>query len=191
MAKEFHTKAIQHPIFKLIGEASDELGVDSYVIGGFVRDYFLKRNTPKDIDVVLWYNSNGFWSNAPQTPQDFMNTAYKRQKEMAWLKEIGKIRITFAIFSAQRVVVDYVDGHTEFDFFGFGINIDQVPFDGPAALQIDNRRYVGDFNAGKGPMHDGVSVQSAIICQRHDFHLIAFAALRAVSAFSQENCLAS
>ncbi|MBA4746454.1 MAG: HD domain-containing protein [Muricauda sp.] len=52
MAKEFHTKAIQHPIFKLIGEASDELGVDSYVIGGFVRDYFLKRNTPKDIDIV-------------------------------------------------------------------------------------------------------------------------------------------
>nr|WP_321411625.1 HD domain-containing protein [uncultured Allomuricauda sp.] len=52
MAKEFHTAAIQHPIFKLIGEASDELGVDSYVIGGFVRDYFLNRNTPKDIDVV-------------------------------------------------------------------------------------------------------------------------------------------
>lgn len=52
MAKEFHTKAIQHPIFKLIGEASDELGVDAYVIGGFVRDYFLKRGTPKDIDIV-------------------------------------------------------------------------------------------------------------------------------------------
>jgi len=52
MAKEFHTEAIQHPIFKLIGEASDELDVDAYVIGGFVRDYFLKRNTPKDIDIV-------------------------------------------------------------------------------------------------------------------------------------------
>lgn len=52
MVKEFHTAAIQHPIFKLIGEASDELGVDAYVIGGFVRDFFLKRNTPKDIDIV-------------------------------------------------------------------------------------------------------------------------------------------
>ncbi|MHA7830537.1 MAG: CCA tRNA nucleotidyltransferase [Flagellimonas sp.] len=52
MAKEFHKEAIQHPIFTLIGEASDELGVDAYVIGGFVRDYFLKRNTPKDIDIV-------------------------------------------------------------------------------------------------------------------------------------------
>ncbi len=52
MAKEFHTEAIQHPIFTLIGEASDELGVDAYVIGGFVRDFFLKRGTPKDIDFV-------------------------------------------------------------------------------------------------------------------------------------------
>nr|WP_116218245.1 HD domain-containing protein [Allomuricauda sp.] len=52
MTQEFHTEAIQHPIFQLIGEASDELGVDSYVIGGYVRDYFLNRKTPKDIDIV-------------------------------------------------------------------------------------------------------------------------------------------
>ncbi|WP_228235431.1 CCA tRNA nucleotidyltransferase [Allomuricauda sp. M10] len=52
MTKELHTEALKHPIFKLIGEASDELGVDSYVIGGFVRDYLLKRGTPKDIDIV-------------------------------------------------------------------------------------------------------------------------------------------
>ncbi|WP_375325021.1 CCA tRNA nucleotidyltransferase [Flagellimonas sp. GZD32] len=49
---QVHLEAIKHPIFKLIGEAADELGVDAYVIGGFVRDYFLKRNTPKDIDIV-------------------------------------------------------------------------------------------------------------------------------------------
>lgn len=52
MTEEFHKEAIQHPIFQLIGETADELGVDAYVIGGFVRDYFLKRDTPKDIDVV-------------------------------------------------------------------------------------------------------------------------------------------
>lgn len=52
MTKEFHKKPIQHPMFKIIGEASDELKVDSYVIGGFVRDYLLDRGTPKDIDVV-------------------------------------------------------------------------------------------------------------------------------------------
>lgn len=52
MTKEFHTEAIQHPIFELIGSTADELGIDSYVIGGYVRDYFLQRNTPKDIDIV-------------------------------------------------------------------------------------------------------------------------------------------
>ncbi|MEW2921476.1 HD domain-containing protein [Muricauda sp. ANG21] len=52
MTEEFHKNAIQDPIFQLIGQTADELGVDVYVIGGFVRDYFLKRGTPKDIDVV-------------------------------------------------------------------------------------------------------------------------------------------
>ncbi|WP_190809344.1 CCA tRNA nucleotidyltransferase [Flagellimonas sp. S3867] len=52
MTQEFHKKVIQHPIFKLIGETSEALGMDSYVIGGFVRDYFLNRGTPKDIDIV-------------------------------------------------------------------------------------------------------------------------------------------
>ncbi|MBO0322021.1 HD domain-containing protein [Muricauda sp. CAU 1633] len=52
MTQEFYKEAIQHPIFQLIGETADELGMNAYVIGGFVRDYFLKRGTPKDIDVV-------------------------------------------------------------------------------------------------------------------------------------------
>jgi putative nucleotidyltransferase with HDIG domain len=45
-------EAISQPIFKIISEAATELQVDSYVIGGFVRDYLLKRDTKKDIDVV-------------------------------------------------------------------------------------------------------------------------------------------
>ncbi|CAM3668233.1 HD domain-containing protein [Pontibacter korlensis] len=41
----------EHPIFKVVAEAADELGVDAYVIGGFVRDLVLKRPS-KDIDIV-------------------------------------------------------------------------------------------------------------------------------------------
>lgn len=52
MTQELHKEAIQHPIFKLIGETAQELGMDAYVIGGYVRDYFLKRNNKKDIDIV-------------------------------------------------------------------------------------------------------------------------------------------
>lgn len=42
---------ITHPIFKLISEAAKELNVEAYVIGGYVRDCILGRDT-KDIDVV-------------------------------------------------------------------------------------------------------------------------------------------
>jgi putative nucleotidyltransferase with HDIG domain len=44
-------KHIQHPIFKIISAAAEELKIDAYVIGGFVRDIILERPC-KDIDVV-------------------------------------------------------------------------------------------------------------------------------------------
>ncbi|MBT8245544.1 MAG: HD domain-containing protein [Winogradskyella sp.] len=47
-----HKSALQHPVFKTISESADNLGVDAYVIGGYVRDYFLERGNAKDIDVV-------------------------------------------------------------------------------------------------------------------------------------------
>jgi len=52
MPQQNHKRALQNPIFRILSEAADELGVDCYVIGGFVRDYFLQRGNPKDIDVV-------------------------------------------------------------------------------------------------------------------------------------------
>ena len=47
-----YTKALEKPIFKIIADASQELNLESYVIGGFVRDYFLQRDFKKDIDIV-------------------------------------------------------------------------------------------------------------------------------------------
>ena len=47
-----YTKALQNPIFKIIAKASQELKLESYVIGGFVRDYLLQRDFKKDIDIV-------------------------------------------------------------------------------------------------------------------------------------------
>ena len=44
--------SLLHPIFKIITDASIENNVQSYVIGGFVRDYILGRNSKKDIDIV-------------------------------------------------------------------------------------------------------------------------------------------
>jgi tRNA nucleotidyltransferase/poly(A) polymerase len=39
-------------ISEIISQASQELNVDSYVIGGFVRDLILNRDFKKDIDIV-------------------------------------------------------------------------------------------------------------------------------------------
>lgn len=44
--------AISDPVFGAIGAAADELGYETYVIGGYVRDHLLQRNLPKDIDIV-------------------------------------------------------------------------------------------------------------------------------------------
>jgi len=45
--------ALKHPIFKFIVAAAAELQLDTYVIGGFVRDYVLQRDRAKDIDIVV------------------------------------------------------------------------------------------------------------------------------------------
>src|SRR5690554_3967716 len=47
-----YAEALHLPIFKIITQAAEELGVSAYVIGGFVRDFLLKRDTKKDIDIV-------------------------------------------------------------------------------------------------------------------------------------------
>lgn len=44
--------ALTDPIFKTIATCAEEMGVESYVVGGFVRDYILERNSGQDIDVV-------------------------------------------------------------------------------------------------------------------------------------------
>ena len=44
--------ALHNKIFEIISKASLELNVESYVIGGFVRDLLLGRDFKKDIDVV-------------------------------------------------------------------------------------------------------------------------------------------
>ena len=40
-----------HPIFSCVSDISARLGIDAYVVGGYVRDIFLHRET-KDIDIV-------------------------------------------------------------------------------------------------------------------------------------------
>ncbi len=43
---------LTHPIFKVVSEVADEMGLRTYVIGGYVRDLMLERPC-KDIDFVV------------------------------------------------------------------------------------------------------------------------------------------
>jgi tRNA nucleotidyltransferase (CCA-adding enzyme) len=47
-----YKSALHNTIFEVISKASNELNVESYVIGGFVRDLLLGRKFKKDIDIV-------------------------------------------------------------------------------------------------------------------------------------------
>ncbi len=47
-----YKEALQGNIFKVISKAASQLNLESYVIGGFVRDFLLDRGNAKDIDVV-------------------------------------------------------------------------------------------------------------------------------------------
>ena len=45
-------EALDHKIFSIISNSAKALNLESYVIGGYVRDFLLDRESSKDIDVV-------------------------------------------------------------------------------------------------------------------------------------------
>lgn len=50
--KTSYKEALNNRIFNITSQAAGELNVNSYVIGGFVRDFLLQRDFKKDIDIV-------------------------------------------------------------------------------------------------------------------------------------------
>lgn len=47
-----YSKALDLSIFSVISKSARQLDLDCYVIGGYVRDFFLKRGAVKDIDIL-------------------------------------------------------------------------------------------------------------------------------------------
>jgi poly(A) polymerase len=45
-------EALKNPIFKTVSEVCQREQMETYVIGGYVRDYFLNRVHDMDIDIV-------------------------------------------------------------------------------------------------------------------------------------------
>jgi hypothetical protein len=56
----------------------------------------------KGVHLLLWYNSNGFWNDAPQGPRDCMSTAIAREREMKWMQSIGIKGIKVDFFGGDK-----------------------------------------------------------------------------------------
>lgn len=77
----------------------------------------------KDVGISLWYNSNGFWSDAPQGPKNKMNRSVARKKEMAWLQSIGAkgIKVDFFGGDKQETLKLYEDILSDANDYGLAV----------------------------------------------------------------------
>ena len=58
----------------------------------------------KGVRLFVWYNSNGYWNDAPQGPRGIMNNLIARRKEMAWLRDLGVKGIKVDFFGSDKQV---------------------------------------------------------------------------------------
>jgi hypothetical protein len=74
----------------------------------------------RGIDVFLWYNSNGYWNDAPQGPRGKMDSAPARQAEMQWMKDLGVkgIKVDFFGGDKQETMKLYEDILTDANRYG-------------------------------------------------------------------------
>ena len=77
----------------------------------------------KGVHLLMWYNSNGFWNDAPQTPRNCMNTAIAREKEMKWLQSIGVkgIKVDFFGGDKQQTMQLYEDILSDANRYGLQV----------------------------------------------------------------------
>lgn len=144
---------LENKIFKIISQAAQELNLECYVIGGFVRDILLDRNHKKDIDVVavgsgieLALKVSELLSNKPKV-QIFKNygTAMLRYKEMD-IEFVGARKESYTHDSRNPLVENGTlkDDQERRDFtinaMAFSLNSDNFgalvdPFNGVADLE--------------------------------------------------------
>ena len=144
---------LENKIFNIISQAAKELNLESYVIGGFVRDILLERNHKKDIDIVavgsgieLALKVSELLPNKPKV-QVFKNygTAMLRYKDMD-IEFVGARKESYTHDSRNPLVEDGTlkDDQERRDFtinaMAFSLNSDNFgdlvdPFNGVSDLE--------------------------------------------------------
>lgn len=143
---------LEHPIFSIISEEADQLQQPCFVIGGFVRDLILRRNS-KDIDVVTLGSGIELAKRVakrlgPKTPVSvFKNFGTAMIKSADWEVEfVGARKESYTHDSRKPIVEDGTleDDQKRRDFtinaLAIGLNKDNFgelvdPFNGVADLE--------------------------------------------------------
>lgn len=92
------------PIFRLIGDTADELGVECYVVGGYVRDIFLQRPS-NDIDVVVV----GSGIAVAQALKEKLG----RKAFLSVFKNFGTAQVKFRQKGGKEIEVEFVGARKE------------------------------------------------------------------------------
>ena len=56
----------------------------------------------KGVGLYLWYNSNGSWNDAPQSPKGIMDNGTRRKQEMKWMYDTGILGIKVDFFGGDK-----------------------------------------------------------------------------------------
>ena len=77
----------------------------------------------RGVGLFLWYNSNGHWNDAPQSPRDKMDRSPVRRKEMKWMHDNGilGIKVDFLGGDKQPTMQLYEDILTDANEFGLQV----------------------------------------------------------------------
>ena len=77
----------------------------------------------KGVGLFLWYNSNGMWNDAPQSPKGKMDRSAVRRQEMAWMQRNGILGIKVDFFGGdkQPMMQLYEDILTDANDFGLQV----------------------------------------------------------------------
>lgn len=94
----------------------------------------------KNVALYLWYNSNGYWNDAPQGPRGKMSNIISRRKEMKWMQSIGirGIKVDFIGSDKQVTMQLYEDILADANDYGLLVIFTDVPClaDGSGCIPI-------------------------------------------------------
>lgn len=82
-----------------------------------------KYGKEKGVYLYLWYNSNGNWNDAPQTPRNCLDKANARQAEMEWLEKTGIRGIKVDFFGGDKQCTMQLYYDILFDAMKHGIKV--------------------------------------------------------------------